>query len=136
MLCTIPACQWKMPKNAKNVQKKPKNTKKPKKRQKRHQKTIKTPKKFLKCKKMSWYTKLPMYVWYLYSLPLMKISLAIHFPLCLSRYFRLFFLTLDEFLDIFDIFFYPKKIRQKYLDKHSGKWIARLKFITAQCTPI
>ena len=32
----------------------------------------------------------------------MKISLAIHFPLCLSRYFRLFFSTLNKFLDIFD----------------------------------
>ena len=38
----------------------------------------------------------------------MKISLAIHFPLCLSRYFLLFFSTLDEFLDIFDVFFDPK----------------------------
>ena len=37
----------------------------------------------------------------------MKISLAIHFSLCLSRYFRLFFSTLDEFLDIFYVFFDP-----------------------------
>ena len=80
----------------------------------------------------------------------MKISLAIHFPLCLSRHFQLFFSTLDEFLDIFNIFFDPcyarvgkygenvskfvacQKIRRKYLNKHSGKWIAWLKFITAR----
>ena len=70
----------------------------------------------------------------------MKISLAIHFPLCLSRHFRLFFSTLDEFLDLFDVFFDPHYARvetkntskmsrnssrvEKYvekLDKHSRK---------------
>ena len=38
----------------------------------------------------------------------MKISLAIHFPLCLPRHFRLFFSTLNKFLNIFDVFFDPR----------------------------
>ena len=37
---------------------------------------------------------------YLYYLPLMKISLAIPFVLCLSWYFLYYFFTLDGFLNI------------------------------------
>ena len=40
----------------------------------------------------------------LYSLPLMKISLAINFPLCYLKHFQLFFLTHNEFLNIFNVF--------------------------------
>ena len=51
----------------------------------------------------------------------MKISQAINLPLCLSRYFRLFFSTLNEFLDIVSKFVSCRKIRRKYLDKTLGK---------------
>ena len=58
----------------------------------------------------------------------MKISLAIHFPLCLSRH------ECSECRKIhrkcLEIHLVSRKIRRKYLDKHLGKWIARLKCTT------
>ena len=72
----------------------------------------------------------------------MKISLAIHFPLCLSRYFLRIFLDMMNFSafstlatlvskNTFKMSQNSSRVK-KYLDKHSVKWIARLKCITAR----
>ena len=53
----------------------------------------------------------------------MKINWAIHFPLSLSRYFQLFFSTHDEFLNIFNLFFYIRYARVEKYIKNVSKFI-------------